>query len=157
MSSLYPQAWRPKYYVSTLFLLFKLQPSQLWNNIRSLVLVPTKCNTPNISVVGLNKSFIYGPIDTPVHLPLPLLKPSAFKLACNSETLPLLYRIKSNSTERYLVIPPLVLKKDAKQLCSFVTDTINSSLSQGILSSPWKGIHSTPLPNHLMHRTTFGQ
>ncbi len=75
------------------------KPSQLWNNIRSLVLVPTKRNIPNVNVDALNKSFIHGPTDTHVLLPPPLLNPFVFKFATNSDTLPLLCRIKSNSTE----------------------------------------------------------
>ncbi len=54
------------------------KPSQLWNNIRSLVFVPTKRNIANINVGALNKSFIFGPTDTPVLLPLPLLNPSGY-------------------------------------------------------------------------------
>ncbi len=74
--------------------------------MRSLVLVPTKRTIPNINVDALNKSFIYGPTDNPVLLPPPLLNPSAFKPASNSDILPLLSRIKSNSTESSLGIPP---------------------------------------------------
>ncbi len=81
------------------------KPSQLWYNIRSLVLVPTKRNIPNINVDALNKSFIYGPTDTPVLIPSPLLNPYAFKPASNSDILPLLSRIKSNSAESSLGIP----------------------------------------------------
>ncbi len=33
-----------------------------------------------------------------------------------------------------------------KGSCSFVTDTINSSLFQGILPSSWRDMHVTPLP-----------
>ncbi len=98
-------------------------------------------NTPNINVDVLSKFFIYGPTDTHVHPPPPLLNPSAFKPASNSDILPLLYRITSNSTESSLGIPPLVLKKCAKELCFF-----DSSLSQGILPSSWRDIHITPLP-----------
>ncbi len=46
-------------------------------------------NTPNINIDVLNKSFIYGPTDTPVLLPSPLLNPSAFKPASNSDILSL--------------------------------------------------------------------
>ncbi len=45
------------------------KPSQSWNSIRSLVLVPTKRYIPNINVDALNQSFIYDPTDTPVLLP----------------------------------------------------------------------------------------
>ncbi len=72
----------------------------------SLVLVPTKRNIGNINVDALNMSFIFGPTDTLVPLPLPLLNPSVFKPASNSDILPLLSRIKSNSTESSLGIPP---------------------------------------------------
>ncbi len=99
-----------------------------------------------MNVDALNKSFIYGPIDTPVLLHPPLLNPAAFKPASNSDILPLLSRIKSNSTESYLGIPPFVLKKCVKELCSFVTDTMNYSLSQSILPSTLRDIHITPLP-----------
>ncbi len=91
------------------------KPSQLWSNIRSLGLVPTKRNISNINVDALIKSFIYGHTDTPVLLPPLLLNPSAFKPASNSDILPLLSRIKSNSTEISLIIPPLVLKKVCKR------------------------------------------
>ncbi len=54
------------------------KPPQLWNDIRSLVLVPTKCTTPSINFDGHNKSTIYGHTDNPVRLHPPLLNPSAF-------------------------------------------------------------------------------
>ncbi len=75
----------------------KCKPSHLWNNIISMVLVSTKCNTSNINVDDL----IYGPTDTPFHLPPFLLKP-----LLAPTIVPLLYRIKSNSTENSLGIPP---------------------------------------------------
>ncbi len=56
------------------------KPSQLWNNIRSLVLDPTKCNAPNINADALNTSFFYGPTDTAVDIPPPLLNSSVFFL-----------------------------------------------------------------------------
>ncbi len=71
-------------------------------------------NTPNINVDALNKSFNFGPTGTSVRLPPPLLNPSAFKPASNSDILSLLYRVKSNSTESSFGIPPLVLNKCAK-------------------------------------------
>ncbi len=43
--------------------------SQVWDNIRSLVSNSTKCNTTNVDIDDLNKSFIYDPADTPIHLP----------------------------------------------------------------------------------------
>ncbi len=92
---------------------FKL--SQLWNNICSLVLVQTKCNTPNINGDALNNSFINDPTDTPVRLPPPFLNPSAFKPASNSDIWPLLHRANLNSTERCLGIPPLILRKVSKR------------------------------------------
>ncbi len=65
------------------------KPSQLWNNIRLLVLVPTKRNIPNINFDALNKSFIYGPIDTlvllsPLSLTLPGLNPPPIRISCHS-------------------------------------------------------------------------
>ncbi len=133
--------------------------SQLWNNIRSLVLVPTKRSMPNINVDALNKSFIYGPTGTPVLLP-PLLNPSAFKPASNSNILPLLFRIKSNPTESSLWNPPLVLKMCAKELCSFVTTPLTprslraSCLHLGEISI---SRHSPRSINQLMYHTSFGQ
>ncbi len=71
----------------------KCKPSHLWNNICSMVLV----STSNINIDDL----IYDPTDTPFHLPPFLLKP-----LLAPTILPLLYRIKSNSTESSLGIPP---------------------------------------------------
>ncbi len=64
----------------------KCKPSQLWNNIGSLVLIQTKCSTPKC------------------------WWPHSFMTSFNSDILQLLYRIKSNSTESSLIIPHFVLK-----------------------------------------------
>ncbi len=85
-----------------------------------------------LHVDGLNKSFIYGPTDTPVHLHPHLFNPFVFKPATNSDILPLLYRIKSNSAESSLGIPPYV---GAKELCAFVTDSIKCSFTHSYLPS----------------------
>ncbi len=76
----------------------------------------------------------------------PLLNPSVFKPASNSDILPLLSRIKSNCTERFVGVHPVVLKKSAKEICSFFADTIKFSRSQGTLPSSWRDIHIAPLP-----------
>ncbi len=64
--------------------------NSIFTNIRSLVSVPAKRNIPKINVDALNKSSIYGPTDTPVLLPPPLLNSSAFTTASNWDILPLL-------------------------------------------------------------------
>ncbi len=55
---------------SVFLLVFQtVNPLSSGTTFRSLVLVPPKCNTPNINLHDLNKSVINGPADTHVHLP----------------------------------------------------------------------------------------